>query len=323
MKIYYKNLDEVKQLLEELKKYKMRNGYLTIKTDKDKNFVLVGTGAQIADFFSMFGIIDKKVFRKSKYFKLYKLARCIFNFFMSEKQSRTNIERSKLLIRNFLKLYYELFVDTNIETCTPKMHELIHLPKLTKKFGNLAEADTKKYERFHQTHINSDSSSKNSINLEYSILKNYLESVDFDVEEDDVDCSDKQLTNGQLSFLKRKYSFFIGDRPFKIVKKATIRKIEFKKDKVFVHRESGPNGPIFAKVEMMFSQDGNLIIVAKKFDTLSFNEDSFVYAVTQTDDLISFNYSEMDCFKALYFFENLNCIKKNFHLPNEPLVTDF
>ena len=242
---------------------------------------------------------------------------------MSEKQSKANVEGSKGLISNFLKLYFKTFVESGSETITPKLHELYHLPELTEHFSNLSLADTKKYERFHQFHINKNESNHSRLNVEFSLMKKYLQSLDFNFEEDSIDFSKSKLSSGRIEVLKQKYGYFLRAGDFKIVKSATIRKIVFTVGKVFIYQQSDAQGlPVFVSVDRLLFQN-ELIIVAKRFITNSFNEKKFIYSVSPSETLVRFDCSErsMVSYKEVSYFPGISSVNKTFVLPDEVLIT--
>ena len=244
---------------------------------------------------------------------------------MCEKQSKENVGRSKALISGFLKLYFKTFVRTGLETITPKLHELHHLPELTQHFGNLSLADTKKYERFHQFHINKNETNHSRLNIEFSLMKKYLQSLDFNFEEDSIDFCQIKLTSSKTEFLRRRFGFFLNAGDFKVVRSATVRKISFTVGKVFIYQQSGANGlPVFVSIDKLLYQK-ELIVIAKKFVTNSFDEIKFIYSVAPTEDLIRFDFSEesMISYKEVLYFSDINSINKTFVLLDEQLITSF
>lgn len=314
---YYKTAADLKQLLDKLSALSLKNGCLEIRT---QTCDLVGKGVQIIDFFNYFALIDDRVLRSSEHFKLYKLLRIIYNFYMSPKQAKVNVEKSAELISNFLQLYFKVFVESQVETFTPKMHILCHLPELTKLFSNLSLANTMKYERFHQTHKSKNRSSTSNINVEFNIFKTYLQTFDLQIPEDVFQFPKKQMNITQINHHLRKYSAFLNrDQPFNLVDSAAVNKIEFELGDVFVYEEFGFNRlPVFVQIEKMLYQN-RLIIVGQKFVTNSYDSNRFLYSVTKLDELVELDYQHLVCFKKLEFREEISAINKTFHLPNESL----
>lgn len=321
LKVYYKTGSDLKQLLDKLSALNLKNGCIEIRT---QTYDLIGKGVQIIDFFNYFALIDDRVSRSSEHFKLYKLLRTIYNFYMSPKQAKVNVERSAELISNFLQLYFKVFVESQTETFTPKMHILCHLPDLTRLFSNLSLANTMKYERFHQTHKAKNRSSSSNINVEFNIFKTYLQTFALQIPEDVFQFPKKQLNITQINHQLRRYSAFLNrDLPFKLVDSATVNKIEFEIGDVFVYEEFGFNRlPVFVQIEKMLHQD-KLIVVGQKFVTNSYDSDRFLYSVTKLDQLVELDHQNLICFKKLEFREEICAINKTFHLPNESLTVNF
>lgn len=317
LNIYYAN--DLTDLTERINQTNFKNGPIYISR-KNGKLEIGGKGSQIQEFFYKFAQLDTKILRSSDHWKCYLILRSIVIFFTSISKRRESIEQSRQMVYDFLSLYYKLFVDTKIETGTFKLHHLIHYPALELIFGPLFYLATWRYERFHQRMMQLVSQSKNMTNLEFSMAKAFAQTFKLNLNKDEIKFSNAKPSLSELQTFRRFSSFVDLNRDFKVVKEATIQKIQFKSGLVFVYKDLGTIHPLFCKIEIIFHQDDKLIVICKLIQTVRYCMKQASYCVKLTENLATIDPFNLEYYKSLDFNEDAFLISKDFHLLNENIL---
>ena len=320
LKKFYKKSDLI-QLDNEISKLRWKNG--AVKLNRSSSEISSSKGAAVQEFFFQFPLLDKVTSRSSSDWKCYLLLRSIVNIFSAPAASRKSIEESRKLVYEFQSLFYELYVtiSKDPETFTFKLHHLSHYPDLMLIFGPLLYCSTWRYERFHQRHLEFLKSSKSSINVEFSMAKNFLQTFQFDLDKDETTFSSKLITSADKQRLRRFSEFLNLSERFKVVKRAVIKKTLFKPEKVFVFKDLPGNLPIFCQVNSIFEQNDKLIVICREFQTLRYDRDTGCYCVKPIERFVSIDPHNLKYYKELDFKSDSNLICKDFHLVNEDLLS--
>ena len=314
LNLYYKN--QVSELIDILKEPEYMSARISFKkTDKGK-YKIRGTGHQVKEFFFKFPKLDKKIPRESHHWKCYLMLRTLIILFSSPKISRESIEKSRTLIKDFMLLYYKLFVFTGLETFTFKIHHIVHYPALTLIFGPLCHCSTWRYERFHQKMLDFVRGSKNLENIEYTMAKSFVQIVNLDLNKTKIDLSKEKMN---LNALRRFFRFIDSSKPHDVVKEATIQKVKFNAGLVFVYKDLGTLHPLFCRIEKMFQQDNQLVVVCKLFQTIRYCRKLASFCVKLTENMVTIDPYNLEHYHHLDIDQDNHLINKDFHLVNEDI----
>ena len=318
LKNYYKRADLI-NLDNKISQLRWTNG--AVKVNRSSSEISSSKGAAVQEFFYQFPLLDQVTPRESKDWKCYLLLRSIVNFFSAPSVRRESVEDSRLLVREFQSLFYELYVTPGQETFTFKLHHLSHYPDLMLIFGPLLHCSAWRYERFHQRHLEFLRSSRSTINVEFSMAKNFLQLFKLDLDKDEITFSSNSITNADKQKFRRFSELLKLDEKFRIVKTAIIQKTLFKPEKVFVFKCSPNDLPVFCQVNSIFEQNEKLIVVCKEFQTLRFDRKIGCYCVKPIERFVSIDPYNLEYCKELDFKSDSNLISKDFHLVSEDLLS--
>ena len=111
-------------------------------------------------------IIGDKIPRSDNHCNLYKYSRQIFDILMSTKVVRGDASILRSLITKLLEKYIELY-----DELKPKLHFLVHYPKILILLGPIVKFWCMRFESFHQLIKRNANSSNNATNLLKTIAK--------------------------------------------------------------------------------------------------------------------------------------------------------
>lgn len=260
----------------------------------------------------MFSILDTEVPRHSDYWKLYTLLRRIVNIVSSFEIVKIDLDQMYLDICDFINKFKILFPN---ETVTYKMHHMTHYKDLILKLGPLILFSTLRFERLHQLAKGYLETSKNRKNVPFSIMNSYLlylsshdrnfdEEIELIFKED----IEKLIEENCIQFLAL-------DKDVYVYSKTVLADIEIKLGCFYLYRCKGSNGyPIFVKIEEIFKQEDDMIVIGRKYIPSSFSSSDYCFELSEKE---LFKVEKIDYFKSLVYFKNNNkdFVQKNFYLP--------
>lgn len=301
------------KLLEKYKSINHKNGTIS---DIDNDGNVAGTNSQMTDFFLLFGYLDECVPRDSDYFKLYLKIRSLYLFLMSENIPKDQVARVNKEIISFLHQYHQLYTKSGFETIIPKMHHLQHYSSTIEKMGNPRFFSCIKYERKHQTYKRSEKNSNQFKNKALSIAKWEVltRKIDFRIVEEEKIAKSLFDTNEPANMIY--LNFLDNSNPIQIVKEVKIKKIKLKPNNCFRLKKNDINFLMFVKINRIFKQNEEFVIVASRLKSVSYLENRCVYNVENLNELMSINIDDI-YHNELIFIEKDMQIVKDFCLDSD------
>ena len=288
-----------------------------ISVGKGSKIKLNGTGMQKYEFFTIFFLIDQQVPRSSKRFEAYFLLRAIVDFCNSPRILRSDLPIFERLVRKFLVVFKQAFPE---ETITYKLHHMLHYSTLVLEFGPLVFCSTLRYERVHQKVLRSIEGSRNTKNVQYSIVSNF---------ELDLNLINSKVVERRLSNLSEISEIYLGTinlfhfnsiTDILELKSLTIDSQQVQKGRFYLYREQrdGSSLPVFIQVQKIYLINNQPFLFGRLFKAISFKMELVSFEIQRSHELISFNIGDLKHHEDLLMFntsEDQKFIIKTFHIP--------
>ncbi|XP_065672066.1 uncharacterized protein LOC105845782 isoform X1 [Hydra vulgaris] len=292
----------VSQLNYEIENFKF------LKNDKKNKPIIIpltvpsGTGNIVGSasekfilFYFLTYLIGDRVPINNKHWKLYLLLRDIVDYLMCYKISRTIFSYLQLLVESFVQTFVEIFPGK----LTPKLHFLLHYPRLIKDYGPLRYLWCMCFEAKHQYFKKLAGAVKNFRNIAYILAKCHqlhqcweLEASNFlkETTESSGECS---IYFNNLSECHRsKIICFFEVSNFsdsEILWKCNILTIDYVKYKIYdvvlVGTLHGENIPLFFRIIYIYKLRESWFFIGKVLICEQFSEHLHAYSVKEDIEL--------------------------------------
>lgn len=284
--------------------------------------ILKGSAAEKLCFFRFFALlIGDYVPRDNKAYKVYLALRAVIDIVVAPQMYPDVVAYLKVLIEDF---YHEFTKTFPLVKVIPKMHYLVHYPRLLLLHGPLVKLSCMRFEAKHQYFKCLAQKTRNFINICATLSRrhqmHFMYSLSQPVEEM-VTAGGKIVDQSSLPDILRDrlQGLNLADKSVQAVASLTLseRKLELAGVVPLVVHED--DLPCFAQIQLMAICDSKLFIVASVLTTKCFNEHFHSFVVEHTKHSVIIE----DASHHAEFFDLLYLYKRNRSLYVSPRYTFF